>query len=194
MSALAITDHNTLAGAIRFYQACLRHDVKPIIGCEITLDTGHHLVLLAMNIAGYSNLCRLVTAMYLANPSKKTEASLALVEEHSRDLICLTACAQPQAITHAFLTNLKGIFFDRLYVELENHRTQESPRLLRQLAQLAQELELPLVATNNVHFLSPADHRCRDILVAMGSLTPCIPCASMKTTTGSSISHTVRTY
>jgi len=168
MSALAITDHNTLAGAIRFYQACLRHNVKPIIGCEITLDTGQHLVLLAMNIAGYSNLCRLVTAMHLLNPNKKTEASLAMVEKHNQDLICLTACAQPQAITLACLSNLKGIFADRLYVELENPLTQEGPRVLRHLAHLAQQLGLPLVATNNVHFLSPADHRCRDILAAMG--------------------------
>ncbi|MBS3873562.1 MAG: DNA polymerase III subunit alpha [Firmicutes bacterium] len=168
MSALALTDHNTLAGAIRFYQACRRHDVKPIIGCEITLDTGHHLVLLAMNIKGYGNLCRLVTAMHLSNPSKKTEASLAMVEKHSMDLICLTACSQRQVITRACLINLKEIFADRLYVELENPLTQDSPRVLRQLVHLAEELELPLVATNNVHFLSPPDHRCRDILAAMG--------------------------
>jgi len=177
LPAVAITDHNTLAGAIRFYKACLEAKVKPIVGCEVTLNTGHHLVLLAMNLRGYSNLCRLVTAMHISEPGKNTATSLTNIALHSSDVICLTGCNHSQlardtsASAKTFLCGLHAIFPQRLYVELENNLTPDSPATMRRLIAYAEELNLPLVATNNVHFIHPKDHRAREILVAMGENT-----------------------
>ena len=178
MTAVAMTDHNTLAGAIRFYKACLAQKVKPIIGCEITLDTDHHIVLLAMSLAGYSNLCRLVTSMHLAEPGKEPRATLGAVKQYSKDCICLTGCGHSELSSSVargeyrearlFLEKLKSIFPGRCYVELENPLTHESNKTIRALTSLAEDLELPLVASNNVHFLSPEGYQSRDLLVAMG--------------------------
>jgi len=168
MSAVALTDHNTLAGAIRFYRACLNDDVKPIIGCEISLETGQHLVLLAMNLSGYSNLCRLLSKMHLTNQNQTIKASLDMVEAHGQHLICLTACSHSKVVTRADLLTLSRIFPTRLYVELESEGTRESQRTVRHLVNVANELQLPLVATNNVHYLDATDHYYRNTLVAMG--------------------------
>lgn len=177
MPAVAITDHNTLAGAVRFYKACRETGVKPIVGCEVTLDTGHHLVLLAMDLSGYSNLCRLVTAMHLGDPGKEPKAALPQIASHSAGIICLTGCTRSRfvqdtsALAKAFLGDLHDIFPLRLYVELENNLTPASPAIMRRLTSYATEFNLPLVATNNVHFLNPCEHRSRDALTAMGENT-----------------------
>lgn len=177
MSAVAITDHNTLAGAVRFYKACRETGVKPIVGCEVTLDTGQHLVLLAVDLSGYSNLCRLVTAMHLGDPGKEPKAKLTQIASHSAGVICLTGCNHSKfaqatsALAKAFLGDLRDIFPLRLYVELENNLTPASSAVIRRIASYAAEFNLPLVATNNVHFLHPSEHRSRDILTAMGENT-----------------------
>lgn len=177
MPAVAITDHNTLAGAVRFYKSCRETGIKPIIGCEVTLDTGHHLVLLSTNLGGYSNLCRLVTAMHLGDPGKEPKATLPQIASHRAGIICLTGCNHSKlaqdtpALARTFLGDLRDIFPSQVYVELENNLTPASPAIMRRLVSYAEEFSLPLVATNNVHFLHPHEHRSRDVLRCMGENT-----------------------
>ena len=178
MPAVALTDHNTLAGAIRFYRAAQGTGVRPIIGSEIELASGHHLTLLATNMAGYSNLCRLLSAMHLAQPQTQPTATWEMLAQYAHDLICLSGCAhsrlsrdimRDQPAARTFLQRLAITFPDSCYVELENPLLADSSQLMLRLAALAKELNLPLVATNNVHFLRQCDHKVRDMLVCMGA-------------------------
>ncbi|MGI6344222.1 MAG: DNA polymerase III subunit alpha [Bacillota bacterium] len=179
MPAAAITDHVTLAGAIRFYRAAEGSGVRPIIGSEIELGSGHHLTLLAENLSGYSNLCRLISRLHLSQPGQQRPvADLETLHRYRDNLICLSGCAHSQLSQDLlagkrqealdFLRQLTEIFPNSCYVELENPRLPETPDLLAQLAQLAEELQLPLVATNNVHFMRRKDHPIRDLLTCMG--------------------------
>lgn len=178
MPAVALTDHTTLAGAIRFYRAAKNSGVRPIIGSELLLDSGHHLTLLAADLSGYSNLCRLQSKLHLEQPGKMPEANLEMIEHHREGLICLSGCAHSRLSADIradrrldalnWLQSLQEIFPQSCYVELENPLLPESPKLMRQLAELGRELGLPLAASNNVHFLRRADHPVRDLLTCMG--------------------------
>lgn len=178
MPAVALTDHATLAGALRFYRAAQGSGVRPIIGTELELDSGHHLTLLAENLAGYSNLCRLLTDLHLSQPNRLPLATIDIVARYSSNLVCLSGCAHSQLSqdlregkpqeAKQFLQQLHQLFPESLYVELENPLLKETPALLNGLAKLAGELHLPLVATNNVHMLRRADHQVRDMLTCMG--------------------------
>ncbi len=178
MPAVALTDHTTLAGALRFYQAAQGSGVRPIIGTELELDSGHHLTLLAENVNGYSNLCRLLTELHLSQPNQLPQANLEIIHRFSSNLICLSGCAHSQLSqdlrenkhqeAKQFLQHLHESFPTSLYVELENPLLKETPALLNGLAKLAGELNLPIVATNNVHMLRRTDHAVRDMLTCMG--------------------------
>jgi error-prone DNA polymerase len=178
MPAVALTDHSTLAGAIRFYRAAEGSGVRPIIGTELELGSGHHLTLLARDLSGYSNLCRLLSQLHLQQPGKAPLADLPTIERFRKGLICLSGCAHSRLSQDLladrrqesleWLQSLRDIFEQDCFVELENPLLLETPRLLAQLAGLAQELGLPLVASNNVHFLRKADHPVRDLLTCMG--------------------------
>jgi len=180
MPAVALTDHSTLAGAIRFYRAAQGSGVRPIIGTEIELASGHHLTLLAENLAGYSNLCRLLSAIRLAQPGvTRPVTSWETLAPLAENLICLSGCAHSrlsqdliqrrQEAARTFLQQLASVFPNSCYVELENPLLPYTPTLLAALTSLAQELKLPLVATNNVHYLRRRDHPVRDLLVCMGA-------------------------
>ncbi len=178
MPAVALTDHATLAGAIRFYRAAEGSGVLPIIGTELQLDSGHHLTLLAQNLSGYSSLCRLLSQLHLQQPGKAPLADLPTIERFREGLICLSGCAHSRLSQDLladrrqesleWLMSLQDIFQQDCFVELEHPLLPESPRLLAGLARLAEELGLPLVASNNVHFLRKADHPVRDLLTCMG--------------------------
>ena len=194
MPALAVTDHG-LYGVVRFYQKALEAGVKPIIGCEITLENGHHLTLLARSNKGYTSLCRMLTAANLANarpwvetehqaPSMRRRIEPASTEtdslpathcrplpvswqnlaEHATDLIALSGCRQgeipslpaqgKQQEARSVARRCQEIFGEAgFYLELQNYRTGRNQAALRDLISFGREAQLPLVATNNVHYV-----------------------------------------
>lgn len=179
--AVAITDHGVMYGAIAFYNACRTAGVKPIIGCEVyvspesrfTKTPGRqgkvqHLVLLCENETGYRNLIYLVSKGFSEGFYSRPRVDLALLREHHEGLIALSAClsgAVPQALLRGDTAEadrraaeLAEIFGrDNFYIELQNHGTPEEVRLLPELAALAERCGLPVVATNDCHYLRRSD-------------------------------------
>lgn len=180
-SAVAITDHGVLYGAVAFYKACKAEGIKPIIGCEVYVASrtrfdkdgrrdisGNHLVLLCKNQIGYENLIKLVSKSFTEGFYQKPRVDIDLLKSHSDGLIALSACLAgfiPRAISagdyagareHAKL--LSEIFGDgNFYLELQDHDLPEQKEVNEELVKIAKELDLPLVATNDVHYLRKLD-------------------------------------
>ncbi|MFO7996066.1 MAG: error-prone DNA polymerase [Dehalococcoidia bacterium] len=191
MPALALTDHNGLYGAIRFYKACLKANIKPIIGAEMTLENGNHLTLLARNNTGYSNLCRLITRAQLEHRKGRPVLSLETLARHSAGLICLSGCRKGEIVSsiasgrtgHAYEVARRYIeMFGRenFYVELQNNFYPDDKHLCRDLVDLAGSLELDYVATNNVHYANKKNHRLHDVLTCIKSRTTLDECTSLR--------------
>ena len=193
LAALALTDHDSLAGAVRFQQAAHRAGLTPLFGAELTLENGHHLTLLAESQTGYTNLCRLITASRLdhlpADPTApwpgKIDPALAWsrLADHTAGLICLTGCTRgpvaadllrgDAAAARTALARLVDLFGpDHLFVELQHHARPLDDRLIRGLCALAFDFVLPVVATHNVHHATAARGRLRDVLLATHHLLP----------------------
>ncbi|HHY15537.1 MAG TPA: DNA polymerase III subunit alpha, partial [Firmicutes bacterium] len=176
MPAVALTDHNNLSGAVEFHKTALSLGIKPIQGAEITLADGSHLTLLAENEAGYSSLCRILTAGY----ANKTECRVSwqALRENGQNLIALSGCHR-SAVSLALLRKdyarakrealrLREIFGrDRVYLEMINTFLPFTKHLLGLLYQLSRELSIPLAATNNVHYLAKADFPIHDLLICI---------------------------
>ena len=137
MSALGLTDHNLLTGAVEFAAACKAASIRPIIGLEINLNEGP-VSLLATSLEGWSNLCRLSSAIALRD-DPEAPCSLAVLASYSKDLVALSS--QPQ--------RLRDVFQDRLYVSIRN------PGEANSLSELAHTLSLPSVVTHPVYYLTP---------------------------------------
>ncbi|MCP4646203.1 MAG: PHP domain-containing protein, partial [bacterium] len=178
MPALALTDHDGLYAAIIFSQACKEVGIKPIIGTEITLEKGHHLTLLARNNEGYSNLCRLLTSSHRehekGNPSVPEDA----LARYSQGLICLSGCRKGK-ISNLVLEGKKeqaveaaqkylSIFGTRsFWIELQHNFHPDDKKLTRSLIELADNLAIGYVATNNVHYACEESYRLQDVLTAI---------------------------
>ncbi|HEX2924398.1 MAG TPA: DNA polymerase III subunit alpha, partial [Chloroflexota bacterium] len=187
MDALAITDHDGLYGAIRFSQAAVEEGIKPIIGTELTLTGGDHLLLLAKNRQGYSNLCRLITAAHLSPQSsvlspKSAFLDPALLASHSAGLICLSGCRQGEIVRSLMAGNrrqarkaaqryLKIFGIDSFWIEIQDHLLPEDDWLCDELEDLADRLGIGCVATNDVHYATQDSHRLQDILVCIKNRT-----------------------
>ncbi|MBI4789672.1 MAG: error-prone DNA polymerase [Chloroflexi bacterium] len=195
LNALALTDHNGLAGAIRFWKAAQGAGMHPIFGAEVTLTDDQHLTLLAENQDGYARLCRLLTAAHLQDtptdhtgalttdpkqwPGKgKPVVTWELLEQHHRGLLALSGCwrgpvaaalrAQQPEQAKAMAGRLRDIFGrEQVWIELQHHSLPEDDRLIRALLQVSRSLNLPCVATNNVHYTARAGSRLRDALIAI---------------------------
>src|SRR5262245_38951505 len=196
MPAVAMTDHGNMFGAIEFYKTCVAHGVQPIIGCEMYVAPGDrrdkqkavkgddfetagnfHLVLLATNQEGYRNLCRLVTLGYTEGFYYKPRIDKALLREFHGGLIALSGCLASevnQALMSGSMDRARGvlneyreIFGDRYYVEIQDNHLKEQERANRELIALADELSLPLVATNDCHYLHSEDHVAHDVLLCI---------------------------
>lgn len=205
LRGLALTDHDSLAGAVRFAVAARRASLHAIFGAEVTVaassfpastPTALHLTLLAETQRGYATLCRLITAARLGREwGEQQQAQLATeapawlgkvaprlswtqLEEQSEGLICLSGCrrgplAEPlrrNALDQAqqAAQRLLQIFGpERLFVELQHHMQPEDDQVTRRLCDLARRLQLPVVATNNVHYAAREDSRLRDALLAI---------------------------
>ncbi len=190
-SAVAITDHGVMYGAIDFYRACLAEGVKPIIGCEVYVaprtrfDRMHefdaeprHLILLCKNITGYQNLCYMVSMGFTEGFYSKPRIDLQLLREHHQGLIALSACLAgelPRRILNrdyegakAHALEMQELFGPgNYYLELQNHNLAEDPQVLAGLVRLHQETGIPMAATNDAHYLNREDARLQDILMCV---------------------------
>jgi len=192
MDSLALTDHGAMYGAIEFYRKCLAAGIKPIIGAELYLTPGsrfdktagksdirYHLVLLAKNKIGYRNLIKLVTKSHLEGFYYKPRIDKELLEKHSEGLILLTSCLQgeiPNAIlagdwakAKATALEYKKMFGkDNFYLEIQDHpNSLDQMRANEGMIKLAKEVKVPLVATNDVHYLNKEDADVHDVLLCV---------------------------
>jgi DNA polymerase-3 subunit alpha len=189
MDALALTDHGVMSGAVKFYRQAKRFEIKPILGCEIYVAPGDrrdrsaqngrryfHLVLLAENEVGYRNLLGVVSRAHTEGFYYRPRADYELLEDHAEGLIALSACesgeiprmlqaGRKEAAVDA-ARRLQGIFGEgNLFVEIQHHGTERDARLRGQLIELAREIDLPLVATSDVHYLAEDDKLAHEVLL-----------------------------
>ncbi|MEY4221772.1 MAG: hypothetical protein RL334_414 [Chloroflexota bacterium] len=179
MPALALTDHDALYGAPRFWRAAQAAGIKPIFGCELTLaGAAGHLTLLAETQAGYANLCRLITLARNAQTKGSAALPRAVLAAHSAGLIALSGCRggvlaralrtrQPEHALQlaARLAQLFGR--NNFFIELQRHHERGDQARNCALQTLASRLQLPLVATGNVHYLESADAPLHDVLTCI---------------------------
>ncbi len=182
MPALALTDHNRLTGAIRFYDKAKALGIKPVIGAEIDLEGGYHLTLLCKNMEGYSNLCQLLTKAHLSNRGGKTQASKEMLRDNSGGLIALSGCSKGEIpallsrrqvekareATHFY----KEVFRDDFFIELIRHPSREGMYDSYRIAIFAEEQNLPIVATNNVHHAEMEEYKVKELLNAIDQNIP----------------------
>ena len=190
-TAIAITDHGVMYGCIDFYKAAKAAGVKPIIGCEVYVsrrrmedrvhgidNDAYHLVLLCKDRQGYENLCLLVSEAFERGFYGKPRVDLDLLRKHHEGLIATSAClagAIPQALLNedydaakAYALNLSDIFGpDHFYLEIQDHGIAEQQPVNQGILRIARETGLPLVATNDAHYLRRADAKMQDVLLCV---------------------------
>jgi len=177
-TALALTDHDNLCGAMAFAQTCRAFGLKSIVGAEVTLQGGQHLILLARDHAGYSNLCRLLSLAHVTSPRREPALDMSLLRDHTSGLFCLSGCARGQIPSllaggkweeaRTLAQRYQEWFGEGgFYLELQNNLSYGDRERNRKLISLAQELGIRLVATNNVHYHVRERHRLQDALVAI---------------------------
>src|SRR5215510_4098942 len=197
MPAVAMTDHGNMFGAVEFYRAAAQQGVKPIIGCEMYLAPksrrdrspiraddyegggNFHLILLAMNLVGYRNLCRLVSAGYTEGFYHKPRVDKELLRELNTGIIALSGClsgelaramlAGRDQLAREVAAEYAAIFDDRFYVEVQDNHLPEQERINPALIELAKDLSLPLVATNDCHYLKEEDAEAHEVLLCVQS-------------------------
>ena len=189
-TAVAITDHGVMYGCVDFYKAAKKAGVKPIIGCEVyvatrtrfdkvnRIDGSNHLVLLCKNETGYKNLIKMVSVGFTEGFYNKPRVDHELLEEYHEGLICLSACLAgeiPQALLAGDYEKAKNLarYYEDLfgkgnyYIEIQDHRLDEQRTVLPLLVRLSRETGIPLVATNDAHYLEKEDSRMQHILICI---------------------------
>jgi len=193
MPALSITDHGNMFGTIEFYQKARKAGIKPIIGCEMYLSStsrfdkeshggvkpaNHHLVLLAKNKAGYQNLLKLVSAAYREGFYYRPRIDKEILKNHNEGLIALSACLHGEVPTAVLSGNdqkarelveeYRSIFDgDRFYLELQENGIDDQRIVNKGLIELSKEMSVPLVATNDCHYLNKADAKAHEVLLCI---------------------------
>jgi error-prone DNA polymerase len=162
MPALAITDRGGVYGAVRFLQACRKLGVKPIIGSALEVD-GEELILIARNLRGYSNLCRLLSLAHSDQPKGEARATLAKVAEHRGDLFYLSATDSEPRLREL----QEALGKESIFSELHHHLRPEDPWVLEGRAAMAKRCGAGIVATNEVHYHVRERRRLHDVLVAI---------------------------
>jgi error-prone DNA polymerase len=182
MGRLAITDHDGLYGIVRFWRGALERGIKPIIGAELTLHGGYHLTLLARDNIGYSNLSRLISHAQLTHSKGQASLPFGVLAQHHEGLICLSGCSRGEIasllVAHrerealAAAKRYLDVFGpENFWMELQRHLLAEDQRLVRRLVDLADHLNVGLVATNNVHYAYREGHRLHDVLTCIANHT-----------------------
>jgi DNA polymerase III subunit alpha len=192
MPAVAITDHGAMFGAIEFFEKCTAAGIKPIIGAEVyvapdsrhnrdyansNIPTNNHLILLCENIQGYRNLSRLVSIGFKEGFYYKPRIDKEVLARHSDGLIALSACLKGELASHCLRNRMEearataewyaGLFPDRYYIELQENTLPEQTQANERLVELAREMGLPLVATNDCHYLNRDDARAHEVLLCL---------------------------
>lgn len=181
LRALALTDHDHLCGAPEFLKHCQSLGLKPIFGVELTLDTGH-ITLLAKNRAGYSSLCRLLTTAHLLQERKHPRLAEATLLAEGRELIVLSGCERGPLATllrgkrfaeaRAWAERFRDVFGEDFFIEVQRTLEPGQRDLNQRLTQLVREMSLPVVATNNVHYITKEQGRTQDLLTCIRHLIP----------------------
>ena len=191
MTAVAITDHGCMFGAIDFYKAAKAEGIKPIIGCEVYTaprkltdkDPNYdkhqgHLVLLAKDMTGYKNLIKIVSKSYVDGFYYKPRTDMDELKKHSQGLIALSACLAgdvPRAIMNGNYDKARKLAMEyrdifgngNYYLEIQDHGLPEQKQVNTEVVRLSRELNIPLVATNDVHYVDKDDAKIQDILMCL---------------------------
>ncbi len=192
--AIAMTDHGNLHGAIEFYTEAKKIGIKPIIGCELYVTSGsrferkmqsqggagtYHLTVLAQNLEGYRNLCRLVSYAYSQGFYFKPRVDHELLSAHAAGLIVLSGClngefaqqalAESEPKCREVLEYYARTFPDRFFLEVQPHRIAEQQKLNSACADFAKRMGLPLVATNDCHYPNEDDHFAQEVLMCIST-------------------------
>ncbi|MBR2133994.1 MAG: DNA polymerase III subunit alpha [Eubacterium sp.] len=193
MQSLAITDHGNMYGAVDFYKACKKHGIKPIIGCEVyvaprtrfdkekVLDKDYnHLILLCKNETGYKNLINMVSKGFVEGFYFKPRIDHDLLEKYHDGLICLSACLAgeiPQSLLQKDYEQAKStaLWYEDIfgkgnyYLELQNHTLPEQQSVNEGIKRLSRETGIPLVATNDVHYINKEDAKIQQVLICIAT-------------------------
>ncbi|HCL4446472.1 TPA: DNA polymerase III subunit alpha [Clostridium botulinum] len=190
MKSIAITDHGVMYGCVDFYKEAIRQGIKPIIGCEIYVasksmyikqqdkeNETHHLVLLVKNEIGYKNLMEIVSKASVEGFYYKPRVDHEFLKDHSKGLIALSACLGGEVQANILKENLKkaeevaliykDIFKEGFYLELQYHGMEEQLKVNETLVKMSKDLDIPLVATNDVHYIRKEDYKSHDILLCI---------------------------
>ena len=191
MKSVAITDHGNMFGVIDFYKEAKKQGIKPVIGCELytaqrsltdkdpNFDKRYgHLILLAENMTGYQNLIKLVSISYVDGFYYKPRVDIEALREHSEGIICLSACLAgdvSNALMNRNYEKAKEIALTyneifgqgNFYLELQDHNLPEQKEVNASLVKLSKELNIPLVATNDIHYVDKADSKAHDVLLCI---------------------------
>ena len=191
MDAMSITDHGTMYGVVDFYSECKEAGIKPIIGCELYVAPGsrrdrtpgernayNHLVVLAKDNTGYRNLLQLVTRSHLEGFHYKPRIDKELLEQHRQGLICLSGC--PSAEVPKLLADgnygaareqvgwYREIFGENYFLELQHHEhIPQLPRINEGLLQLHRDTRIPLLLTNDAHYVRQSDYQYQDVYICI---------------------------
>ena len=189
-SAVAITDHGAMYGAVEFYNSLKAKGVKPIIGCEVYVapesrlikdgkqhSSGNHLVLLCRNAEGYKNLCYMVSESFINGFYTRPRIDMELIRAHHEGLIALSACVAgkiPQLIlagsmseAEKYALEMKEIFGEDFYLEIQNHGLEEERKVAYGIKLISEKCDIPMVATNDVHYIEKRDADTQAILMCI---------------------------
>lgn len=193
MPALALTDHGNMCGAVEFYKACKKADIKPVIGVEAYIaprsrkekaaqkggmaDTSFHLVLLAKNLQGYQNIMRLVSIGYLEGFYYRPRIDREVLQKYHEGIIVLSACLKGEVAQALLSNNYEGakqialdyreLFGDDYYLEIHKHGIPEEDEVRGKVIELSRELSIPLVITNDTHYLKREHSQPHDVLICL---------------------------
>lgn len=192
MEALAITDHGNMFGAIEFYQTAIRNGIKPILGCEVYVspvsrfekkategvDGTYHLILLVKNKVGYHNLIKLVSLGYIEGFYYKPRIDKELLKQFNEGLIALSGCVKGEIAIHVSRGDMKKAImsaeeflkiFDhgRFYIEIQKNGVENQLQINERLIDIGKRLSIPIVATNDCHYLRKEDAKAHEILLCI---------------------------
>ncbi|MBI3312520.1 MAG: DNA polymerase III subunit alpha [Candidatus Omnitrophica bacterium] len=196
MPALAITDHGNLSGVIEFYDACMKGGVKPIVGVESYIaptsrldkeaagidEASYHLILLAKDETGYRNLLKLISMANLEGFYYRPRIDKEILAQHSKGLLCLSSCLAGEvsywlnrgepAKAKAAASSLAEIFpKGDFYLEIQDHGIADQRKIIPGMLELGKELDLPVVATNDLHYLEKSQARAHEALLCIQTQT-----------------------
>ncbi len=187
INACAVTDHGNMYASLYFAEECVKKGIQYIIGCELYATDDHmdkrygtkteHIVLLAKNKTGYKNIVKLDSLSYIDGFYGKPRISYDYIKRHHEGVICLSACLagrMPQLLMDGdyegakkWAMEMKEVFGEDFYIELQDHNIAEEKQVLPDLIKIARELDIQLVATNDVHYIEKSDWEMHDILLCI---------------------------